>query len=126
MDRGPASESNLVLLRHLRYHVITGLPQKGQWASLIEKVSAFEIRFNLKGTRFESRVLPVHIEGHRFFVHIYFNHKNAQKEQLQRLRALRACKKQLESLRLGQYQLKTYQKIRGRIDEILQKQVVSL
>lgn len=124
MDRGPASERNLVLLRQLRYHVIAGLPFKGQWASLIEKGSAFEVRFNLKGTRFESSVLPVHIEGHRFFVHIYFNHKNAQKEQLQRLRALRACQKQLEGLRLGQYQLKTYQQIRGRIDEVLQKHKV--
>ena len=29
MDRGPASQSNLVLLRQLRYRVIAGLPFKG-------------------------------------------------------------------------------------------------
>ena len=124
MDRGPASESNLVLLRQLRYHVIAGLPFKGQWASLIEKGCVFETRFNLKGTRLASKVLPVHIEGHPFLAHIYYNHKNAQKEQLQRLLALRACQKQLEGLRLGQYQLKTYRQIRGRVDEILQKHKV--
>jgi len=124
MDRGPASESNLVLLRQLQYHVIAGLPQKGQWASLIEKVDAFETRFNLKGTRFGSKILPVHLEGHPFFVHVYDNHKNAKKEHLQRLRALTTCQKQLEGLRLGQYQLKTYQQIRQRVDHLLQKHKV--
>lgn len=81
MDRGPASESNLVLLRQLQYHVIAGLPFKGQWADLIEKGDRFETRFNFKGTRFESKVLPVHLEAHPFFVHVYYNHKNAQQEQ---------------------------------------------
>lgn len=124
MDRGPASESNLVLLRQLQYHVIAGLPQKGQWASLIEKVDTFETRFNLKGTRFGSKILPMHLEGYPFFVHVFDNHKNAKKEHLQRLRALTVCQKELEGLRLGQYQLKTYQKIRQRVDQILQKHKV--
>ena len=124
MDRGPASESNLVLLRQLQYHVIAGLPFKGQWADLIEKGDRFETRFNFKGTRFESKILPVHLEAHPFFVHVYYNHKNAQQEQTQRLRAMRACQKELEGLRLGQYQLKTYQQIRQRVDQILQKHKV--
>jgi transposase len=66
----------------------------------------------------------VHLEGHPFFVHVFDNHKNAKKEQLQRFRALTVCQKELESLRLGQYQLKTYQKIRQRVDQILQKHKV--
>ena len=124
LDRGPASESNLVLLRQLRYSVVAGVPHKGKWSRLIEGVRTFENRFNFKGTRFESQVLCVCLEGYRFWLHIYYNHKKAQQEQRVRQRALRACQKELEGLRLGQYQLKTHQQIRKRVEKILQKHKV--
>lgn len=124
LDRGPSSENNLILLRRLRYSVVAGVALKGRPGRLIERVYPFEDRFNLKGTRFGFQVLPIRLEGYRFFLHIYYNHKKAKQEQRQRFRALKACQKELEGLRLGQYQLKTHQKIRQRVESILQKHKV--
>lgn len=121
LDRGALSEENLTLLCDLDYSVIAGLPQKGQWASLIAGVDTFDVSFNLKGTRWAAQKETVYVNGHELFVHIYYNHKKAKKEQQLRQRALTACQKELASLRLGQYQLKTREKIKTRVNAILQK-----
>ena len=60
MDRGPASESNLVLLRQLQYHVIAGLPFKGQWADLIEKGDVYWSGISGQGNKVD---LPIGSEG---------------------------------------------------------------
>lgn len=124
IDRGPASEENLALLRDLDYSVVAGLPAKGRWASLIEKVRTFQTGFNLKGTRWAALKKKVYVKTHRFFSHIYYDHKRATKEHQVRQRALQACQKELEGLRLGQYQLKSRQQIKKRVDQTLQKHKV--
>lgn len=119
MDRGPASEDNLALLRDLSYSVIAGLPQKGRWAGLIEKIGTFTDGFNLTGTRWQAIKKKVWIKAHQFYVHIFYNHKTAQKEQKLRQRALNACEKELNGLRLGQYKLTHREAIKKRVDEVL-------
>lgn len=119
LDRGPASEDNLALLKDLDYSVIAGLPHKGRWATMMEKVSAFTNRFNLKGTRWEAIKKQVWIKAHKFYAHIFYNHKQAKKEQKLRQRALDACQKELNSLRLGQYKLKTREAIKERVNQTL-------
>jgi len=120
IDRGPASEENLVLLRELGYGVIAGVPLKGQWATRLERVRTFETGFNLNGTRYAAQRQRVYLQEHRFYLHIYSNHKKAKEEQKRRQQAMQACQQELEKLRLGQYQLKTRAQIRTRVDTILQ------
>ncbi len=120
MDRGPASEDNLVLLRELGYGVIAGVPLKGQWATRLERVRTFETGFNLKGTRYAAQRQRVYLQGHRFYLHIYYHHKKAKEEQKRRQQAMQACQQELEKLRLGQYTLKTREQIRTRVNTILQ------
>jgi transposase len=120
MDRGPASEDNLVLLRELGYGVIAGVPLKGQWATRLERVRTFEMGFNLNGTRYAAQRQCVYLQGHRFYLHIYYHHKRAKEEQKRRQQAMQACQQELERLRLGQYKLKTREQIRTRVDTILQ------
>lgn len=124
LDRGPVSEDSLVLLRDLEYSVIAGLPQKGRWATLIEKIGSFANRFNLKGTRWQAIKEKVQIKTHEFYVHIFYNHKTAQKAQKHRQKALKACEAALTRLRLGQYKLKTRQAIKTRVTETLLKHKV--
>lgn len=121
LDRGPVSEDNLALLKDLEYSVIAGLPQKGRWATLIEKISAFTDGFNLKGTRWQAIKKKVKIKAHKFYVHVFYNHKTAQKEQRLRQGVLKACEEELKSLRLGQYKLKTREAIKKRVNETLLK-----
>ena len=124
LDRGPVSEDSLILLRSLGYSVIAGLPAKGQWASMIEDAGPFEVGFNLKGTRWATGKETTDVGEYEFFVHTYFNHKKAKKEGRLRQRALKACRKELEGLRLGQYTLKTREKIKTRVNATLQKHKV--
>ena len=91
---------------------------------MIEQVQTFEVRFNLKGTRFAAQKETINVNGHTFFVHIYYNPKKAKKEQTLRKRRLKACQKELEGLKLGKYQLKTREQIKKRVDETLQKHKV--
>lgn len=120
IDRGPVSEENLVLLRELHYSVIAGVPLKGQWATRVERISRFETRFNLNGTRYATHQQRVYLQGHRFYLHVYRNPKKARQEHQHRQQAMLACQKQLGALRLGQYQLKTRAQIRTRVTTILQ------
>ena len=119
IDRGPASEANLGLLRELGYGVIAGIPLKGQWATRLEKVRTFETGFNLNGTRYAAHRQRVYLQGYRFYLHIYYHHKQAKEEQKRRQQALQAGQQELEKLRLGQYKLKTRDQIRTRVDTIL-------
>ena len=120
LDRGPVSEENLVLLRDLHYSVIAGVPLKGQWATRVERISLLETRFNLKGTRYATHCQRVYLQGYRFYLHIYHNPKKARQEQKRRQQTMAACEKELNALRLGQYQLKTRAQIRARVTTIVQ------
>jgi transposase len=119
LDRGPVSENSLALLKDLEYCVIAGLPQKGRWATLIEKIGSFADRFNLKGTRWQAIKKKVQIKVHEFYVHVFYNHKTAQKAQKLRQKALKACEKELTSLRLGQYKLTNREAIKERVNTVL-------
>lgn len=119
IDRGPASEANLGLLRELGYGVIAGIPLKGQWATRVERVRTFATGFNLNGTRYAAQRHRVYLQGHRFYLHIHYNHKQAKEEQKRRQQAMQAGQQALEKLRLGQYKLKTREQIRTRVDTVL-------
>lgn len=120
LDRGPVSEENLLLLRALHYSVIAGVPLKGDWGRRVEQVRLFERRFNLTGSRYASQQQRVHLQGQGFYLHVYYTAKKARQEQQRRRQAMRACQKELAALRLGQYQLKSREQIRRRVETILQ------
>ena len=126
-DCGTISDETLIMMRHLGYSLLLGLPRKGRWLSIMLGVeqSQFDAGFYYKGTHMKAKRKGVNLGGYRFHVYVFHNEKKAMREAAVREKKLRDCEAELQSLKLGVRFLKTRAQIKGRIKKLLAKYGVS-
>ena len=123
-DCGTISDETLIMMRHLGYSLLLGLPRKGRWLSIMLGVAAasqsqFDAGFYYRGTHIRAKRKGVNLGGYRFHVYVFYNKKKARQEAAVREKKLQNCEAELRSLKLGVRFLKTRAQIKGRIKKLL-------
>jgi transposase len=126
-DCGTISDETLIMMRHLGYSLLLGLPRKGRWLSIMLGVSEsrFDCGFYYRGTHIRAKRRGINLGGFRFHVYVFLNRKKARREAEAREKAICACEGELTSLKLGVRFLKTRTQIKERVKTILKEHRVS-